>query len=419
MSNLAPPPPPSNLPPPPPGGPPGPPPPAALPVPPMPSVPMPPVGGAPPRTPFTPTILLTDAPGFLHSFKSIREWLYVCGSVRSAVFFYNGEKNEDDELPPGAKFSVLVTMSHPDGAIKLLGSFKQFTSKLDDRYNQIQAYMVPASPDIPLPPPLLDEETQKLLGEKLWQNFVTLENPDSNVGEEGAQKLDVDKVAAAAGGGNYDADEDPLNAPEVLQAVKEFRRKLDKTQSFQKKKRTELVAQKIAEMRPRIKAIMEQEKNRPPLSAPPPPLPGAPPPLPPGVPPPPAAGLPPPPTGAPPMDAPPAPVGDSGKRGRSNLPAWMTQQQEATGEPAAKKAKSHPTSFPPLPPSNHAQLRNYLSQQVRESLGEEEATLIDFLYNHIIQCKATADLLQELQMVLEEEASSFLEALWQKIYELQ
>lgn len=417
MSNLAPPPPPSNLPPPPPGGPGGPPPPGELPVPPMPPMQPRNVGGAPPRIPFTPTILLTDAPDFLHSFKAIREWLYPCGSIRSTFFFYNGQKNEDDELPPGAKFSVLITMSHPDGAIKFLGSFKQFTSRLDDRYNQIQAYMVPASPDIPLPPPLLDEETQKVLGEKLWQNFVGLESPDSKDTQEETQKLDVDKLAAAAGGGNYDADEDPLNAPQVLEAVKEFRRKLDKTQSFQKKKRMELVAQKLAEMRPRVKALMEEEKRRPPAAVPPPPLPGGPPPLPPGVPPPPAAGLPPPPMGEGPTGA----IGDSGKRGRSNLPAWMTQQQ-AGGEPASKKAKTgeaHPASFPPLPPSNHPQLRDYLSQQVRESLGEEEATLIDFLYNHIIQCKPTVDLLQELQMVLEEEATGFLESLWKKIYELQ
>ena len=45
--------------------------------------------------------------------------------------------------------------------------------------------------------------------------------------------LDTDKVAAAAGGA-YDADEDPLNAPNVLAAVKEFRRKLDKTHGNQK-----------------------------------------------------------------------------------------------------------------------------------------------------------------------------------------
>lgn len=414
------PPPPTGLPPPGPGLPPGLPPPMNM---------APPTGGAPPRIPFTPTILLTNAPSLLHSFKAVREWMYPCGSARNAVFYPT--KNEDEELPPHAKITVLVTMSHPDGAIKFLGSFKQFASRLDQRYNQIQAYMVPASPDVPLPPPLLDEETQTILGEKLWQNFLSLESPDTLGTEDNMQKLDVSKVAAAAGGGNYDADEDPLNAPQVLEAVKEFRRKLDKTQSFQKKKRIELVAKKLAEMRPRIKAMMEEEKTRPPMAGMAPPMAGMAPPLPPpGMPgapllpvggPPMPTGAPPPP-GAPGLPPPPTSVGDSGKRGRSNLPAWMTQQQQAAPEePSAKRAKTggHPTDFPPLPPSIYPQLREYLSQQVRESLGEEDNTLIEFLYNHIVQAKAAADLLQELKIVLEEEANSFLEALWQKVFELQ
>eukprot|EP00980_Cylindrotheca_fusiformis_P029912 scaffold24028_cov152-Cylindrotheca_fusiformis.AAC.3 len=400
---------PTGLPPPGPGVPSGLPPPMAIPAPNVLG------GGAPPRIPFTPTILLTNAPIFLHTFKAVREWMYPCGSARNAVFY--PKKNEDEELPHSAKVTVLVTMSHPDGAIKFLGSFKQFSSRLDQRYSQMQAYMVPASPDMPLPPPLLDEETQTLLGEKLWQNFLSLENPDANDDENNVQKLDVSKVAAAAGGGNYDPDEDPLNAPQVLEAVKEFRRKLDKTQSFQKKKRMELVARKLAEMRPRVKAMMEEEKTRPPMIGVPPPLP---PPGMPGAPPPPPVGALPGPPGAPGLPPPPMPVGDSGKRGRSNLPAWMTQQQQAE-EPSAKRVKTdgHPSNFPPLPPSTYPQLREFLSHQVRESLGEEDKTLIEFLYNHITQTKEAAALLQELQLVLEEEANTFMEALWQKIYQLQ
>jgi hypothetical protein len=52
-------------------------------------------------------------------------------------------------------------------------------------------------------------------------------------------------------------------------------------------------------------------------------------------------------------------------------------------------------------------------------MGEEEATLIDFLYTHILQGKATSELLQELQVVLEEEADGFLKAVWSKVQELQ
>jgi hypothetical protein len=322
--------------------------------------------------------------------------------------------------------------------------------------------MVPASPDLPLPPPFLDEETQQHLAEKLWQNLVSLESPEmnsnsnaaaaANANAGGADKdavmedtmttttthalLDVGKVAAAAGGGNYDADEDPLNAPQVLEAVKEFRRKLEKTQGFQKKKRMELVMKKVAERMPRVKVLMEEERIRGPVvaqMAPPPPLPGMPVPgLPPGMattmgeaPPPLPMGVPPPPPGA--AAASGAAQVDSGKRGRSNLPAWMTNQPAAAAsttseeEPSAKRSKSsnHPLTFPPLPPSTHAILRDFLTQQIIQYLGEEEKTLIDFLHTHILNGKDTAGLVKELQMVLEEEAPAFVETLWTKIYELQ
>jgi hypothetical protein len=302
---------------------------------------------------------------------------------------------------------MLATFSHPDGACKLLGAFKHFASRLDDRYCGLQAYMVPANKDVPLPPPLLDEESQQQLGEKLWQNFVAAESPELHgQDKEAPVPIDSDKVAAAAGGNNYDADEDPLNAPAVLDAVKEFRRKLSKTQSFQKKKRMELVTRKVAEMKPRVKVIVEEEKKR----GPPPPPPMAPPP---DLPlPPPVGGLPP-----PPIDG--AMPGDSGKRGRSNLPAWMTTTEE--GEPSSKKVKMEdlPPSFPSLPEASHAILKDFLANQVQEALGEQEDELITFLYSHVLGGGSTAEMLDELKMVLEDEAGAFLEAVWQKVNELK
>jgi hypothetical protein len=257
--------------------------------------------------------------------------------------------------------------------------------------------------------------------------------------------LDVGKVAAAAGGGNYDADEDPLNAPQVLEAVKEFRRKLEKTQGFQKKKRMELVGKKVAERMPRVKVLMEEERIRGPvvhsMAAPPLPPPtggvggGPVPGLPPGMTT--AMGAAPPPLPMGVLPPPPPPPGvaatagaaqvDSGKRGRSNLPAWMTNQPPASAsteeEPSAKRSKlsnqQHPLTFPPLPPSTHAILRDFLTQQIVQYLGEEEKTLIDFLHTHILNGKDTAGLVKELQMVLEEETPAFVETLWTKIYELQ
>lgn len=485
--------------------------------------------------PFTPTVLITSAPSFLHSFRAVREWLQPCGTARVAVFHPRvpsrrrrdggGDGGESEALPPDGggdgegrgghlspsspsppanrKVQILVTMAHPDSALKFVGSFPEFAKRLDERYHTIQAHMVPSSPDLPLPPPTVDEETRRVLGEKLWQNFVGLEaeephdedggggggtrptpavavavaadadrtDPTSG-GEDGSApsaganpKLDADKVAAAAGG-LYDADEDPLNAPQVLEAVKAFRRRLDKTQALQKKKRAELVAKKAAEMRPKVEAQMREDREDrrraaphrgggggagagggqrhpgglPPLLLPPPlplPLPQASlpqPPLPPGM-----GGsvaVPLPPSGLPPPPLPPPLSGsaaDSGKRGRSNLPAWMTQQQpEGTDgeEPVSKRTRAsdaaaaatggrHPARFPPsLPPSAHGALRTFLTAQVRESLGEEETTLIDFVYTHVLGGGATSDLLQELQVVLEDEADGFLDTVWAKVDDL-
>mmetsp|Transcript_2724 Transcript_2724/g.7468 ORF Transcript_2724/g.7468 Transcript_2724/m.7468 type:complete len:409 (-) Transcript_2724:206-1432(-) len=371
------------------------------------------------------------------------------------------------------KKTVLVNMLNPDQALKVVASFKTFASQLDERFKDIRCYMVPSSPDIPLPPPLVDDTTKKVLGDKLWNNFVSLETVYAEKDSRGAEGkagatatttttsppgkgdaaaggdakapsgnddtgadgdddddkpklLDADKAAAAAGGvGAYDADEDPLNAPQVLEAVKEFRRKLDQTHGSQKTQRMELVAKKLRELRPRIRAQVDAEKKQQQvqhqqqqrLGAPPPPMPSLPVPPPPG-------GLPPPPRASTTTAA-----ADSGKRGRSNLPAWMTQQKASDGggdddEPDAKKARTttggYPSHFPSsLPPASHPVLRRFLANQVKESMGEEEATLIDFLHGHILQGKATSELLQELRVVLEEEADGFLKAVWSKVQELQ
>ena len=121
--------------------------------------------------PFTSTVLVTAAPNFLHSFRAVREWLYPCGSTRTAVFYPRAGKNSEEEevLPP--KITILVTFGHPDAAVKFLASFQEFSGRLDERYNQMDAYMVPNAPELPLPPPVADEETKTVLGEKLWQNF--------------------------------------------------------------------------------------------------------------------------------------------------------------------------------------------------------------------------------------------------------
>lgn len=487
-------------------------------------------GGMGGRSPFTNTILITNMPPFFIGYQQVRDWLYPCGTAKTCLFYprvpkrkkNNNNNNSDDgdnnkavgdiemmianeggEVKDGnetnnKKKTVLINMINPDQALKVVASFKMFAGQLDDRYKDIRCYMVPSSPDIPLPPPLVDETTKKVLGEKLWHNFISLETSYSdsdhknNSGVEGSSSnttgaakttttptttkgdtaeesdktndakdnsnkdtispsdgnelklLDANKVEAAAGGvGTYDADEDPLNAPQVLEAVKEFRRKLDRTHGSQKTQRMDLVAKKLKELRPRIRAqVIAEKTNRrqnnntsttmnmntqrlppgalPPLPAPPQNTSLPQPPRPQGGAPPPSLGLPPPPRAA---------AADSGKRGRSNLPAWMTKQQQqqqtsTSDDPASKKARTtteqYPSHFPSaLPPSSHPVLRQFLANQVKESMGEEEATLIDFLYTHILQGKATSELLQELQVVLEEEADGFLKAVWTKVQEIQ
>jgi hypothetical protein len=411
--------------------------------------------------------------------------------VRAALFYPKLRVDEKDSDAASSsrrgggssKITVLVTMSHTDGALKLVGSFPHFASQLDERYDAFQADMVPASPGIPLPPAFVEEETKKSLGAKLWQNFVNLESPDDG-GDSGnnnskstgdnndnkkndgdTEMLDVAKAGAAAGGvGNYDAEEDPLNAPKVLEAVKEFRKKLERTQSSQKKRRMDLVLQRLAEMRPRIKKMMEEEKRTGPLGGggggpphpphhlsnsmggggpPPPPPMGFPPGggLPPGIgfPPGGGGGPPPPPLGmdlpVPPPGGLPVPEGgtnarDSGKRGVSNLPAWMTKPggPSSAEEPATKKQRTdgdgttddaYPSHFPILSPSTYTELRDYLSTKTQEYMGVEEASLIDFLYGHILGSKSTAEMLTELRTLLEEEAPIFLQGIWQKVKELE
>ena len=494
-------------------------------------------GGMGGRSPFTNTILITNIPPFFIGYQQVRDWLYPCGTAKTCLFYPRPPKRKKDSgehsssssnnnttggdvemvttsgeggaaaKDNGKDRTVLVNMINPDQAMKVVASFKKFSDKLDDRHKGIRCCMVPSSPDLPLPPPLVDETAQKVLGEKLWHNFVTLEtvhaekfadyNSNTNKGtnaptatggnaaesdktkdsdetnsnsnandndndnatndkdenENKPKLLDADKVAAAAGGaGAYDAEEDPLNAPQVLEAVKEFRRKLDQTHGSQKTQRMEMVAKKLGELRPKIRAQVDAEtKNRRERShlqrpgavgaahtapAPPPPV-GVPLPAPPpqaslSLPQPPlpgAAAVPPPSLGLPLPPPSRGAVADSGKRGRSNLPAWMTQQQQASTEqddPASKKAKTsgstsdYPSHFPSsLPPSSHAMLRQFLANQVKESMGEEEATLVDFLYNHILRGKATSELLQELQDLVEEEADGFLKAVWTKVQEIQ
>lgn len=329
--------------------------------------------------------------------------------------------------------------------------------------------------------------------------------------EETKLKLDSAKVRAAAGGGAYDDEVDPLNAPEVLEAVKQFKKKLEITQGGFRRKRKEYVAKRLKEevkkakerliQQRKAKIMMEQQQQQ---QLPPPPLPPM------GLPPPPIplGGMPPPP------QEPIVKVSaqDTGRRGVSNLPAWMTKnknndndddgKKRSVGEitesgnsgvgedEPSRKRKFIPSEanrdinarkerlvvggedslaairaaneaadkekalkeeiqeylkqasafsdeqiltgvFPRLYiPETIPTMRSFVKEQMIEYLGEEEATLIDFIMKYLVKHdssssedsvkgKAVAGLLEEMKTVLDEDADPFVVDVFKKIVELE
>jgi hypothetical protein len=340
------------------------------------------------------------------------------------------------------KSMALVTMMHGDGAWKLVHTLTALKSDLGD----LVAHMVPASPDIPLPPIILDESIAKPLQQHMRNSFHAIQagtfevTPVPTLEQQQLQQqqplLDSYKVAAAAGGHNYDEDADPLNAPAVLQAVREFRASLYKTSAVQQARRITFVQERLekamkALLQPPPAAVATVGTGVPPLGGlvPPPP----PPPPPPGF--------------------------DSGKRGQSNLPAWMTtepslpppqvpflnamdtttanqqnnsEHQQSDNEPLMKKPKLSV-------PIDETLLRAHVAQQITHYMGEEETTLIDFCVQHVMTLMGSSSssslqeaqttmttqntatwegLTSELQPVLEEDTRAFVEALQRKVKEL-
>lgn len=399
-------------------------------------------------------------------------------------------KKENDDEKKTKQITAIVTLSHADATLRFITAFKQFKSNLlddnkdkdvkdedgqeqkenegdgdcdgdNEMFKSFQIYRVPMNPDIPLPPPAVyDAKANETLADRLMKCFTawktgekTLSNMNTyssnanaayNDGNYGGDNDDGNNATSGGGGGTNrfddegdhgdDANIDPLESPQVQDAVKAFRAKLEKMQGSKAARRKELVKQKLEQLLPVIRQRMKEQKQQHQLQqqqqlqqGPPPPsglLP--PPPPPPGAA---GAGLPQPPlpSGLPPLPPPPGAAAAQQPRGVSNLPAWMTQQQQAAAaappseEPPSKKAKvDSSVAFPSImAPESRDNLRSYISQQIKQYLGEEEATLIDFIYNHVIEMKTGQELLPELIDVLgEDEGNDFFNKLWGKVQEL-
>ena len=308
---------------------------------------------------------------------------------------------------------------------------------------------------------------------------ATGENPEddsnnNNTSNHHGLKLDKDKIAAAAGGGAYDEDADPLNAPDVVNAVLEFKRQLETRDVTSRRRRVDIITDRMAKRvrelveegrneRRKMKEIQEkqqqqlQQQSTETLSA-----------------------------------VTSANVTDSGQRGVSNLPAWMTktngegagatssstsQQQQkpqddeeegtskkrkfvpseanrdinvrkqrldveggqslseirAANEAADKQAAAAASfviqttkegilaagsKFPPLSSSVDS-LKAYVTAQIVDYLGEEEKTLIDFIMKELAKTGGcdTSSMLDEMKMVLDEDAEDFVVNLYHKIVE--
>eukprot|EP00557_Chaetoceros_sp_GSL56_P014091 CAMPEP_0176482934 /NCGR_PEP_ID=MMETSP0200_2-20121128/3648_1 /TAXON_ID=947934 /ORGANISM="Chaetoceros sp., Strain GSL56" /LENGTH=589 /DNA_ID=CAMNT_0017879299 /DNA_START=1 /DNA_END=1770 /DNA_ORIENTATION=- len=312
-------------------------------------------------------------------------------------------------------------------------------------------------------------------------------------------KLDRAKVAAAAGGA-YDEEADPLNAPEVLEAVAQYKKKLEATQGGNRKKRAEYVNRRLQEEKIEAKERLlekrkqEQEHNvglpppppPPPLSmllppppplglgALPPPLPSGGVPLPSGLPPPPpppAIMLPPPPPPASegvdalvvgwgenkryleeqeengmPSKIPKLSSNNGGDGGEADIMARkerldvgnanassMAEIREANiaADKAAQYLKEAASftkedilsdkHFPALAEEYYPTIRKYVKEQIIDYLGEEEATLIDFVVNYLKKeekDRGTLALLEEMKLVLEEDGETFVVDLFRKVVEI-
>jgi PWI domain len=379
------------------------PPPGSIPLP-SPPPPLPPASAARPNQ-----LLFLHVPSCLHNVRTIRDWIMSVGGTRSVLLIPPAPKAGD--APVLDPITALATMSNPDVALRVFTAFRYMsTTYKDEDWQDFSVHFVPTHPDIPMPPAFMDPESVQIAGDTLYKAFKRYK--DGNVGDVNAvnseaASTDRNETTDPSAKAGDEEGLDPLESPAVLEAVRKFREHLTVLQGSKATKRQKLVADAIAKELPIMRQRIAEERAAamvsqvPPMFVPPPP--------------PPAVGIPVPPLM---LNAP---------RGVSNQPAWMTKKEDSNTQPAgdeppAKKVKldvSNPLlSFPSIPPQQTSALRQFISDRIKHYLGEEEASLIDFVYNHVVQGNKTVSaLIPELTDVLDEDATPFLESIYDYCHE--
>jgi len=464
-------------------------------------------------------ILLTHIPPFLRHPRNMRDLLLTTGLTKHVAYtcpikrHASDNKKEDDE---NLDVAAVIKLNHVSQAMTFLRNWEKARDELKSTMKSFLWYegdgLLPVlypeksnvdrrmlenlwntihgerkDDEVGRTAKVADESfVQKLVQayrlievtqEQLDTGIITINRPEQmyekqDNQEDSDKKLDKAKVAAAAGGA-YDDEADPLNAKEVLEAVAQFRKKLEETQGGYKTKRAAYVNDRLkSEVKKAKEKIIQRRKDAeeakqkapplpvlPPLPTLPPPLPtrtilppllpgsGPIPPLPTNVPPlpgalPPSSGL----TG---LKRPVPSTEESaakkfktsddanGRKIRLDVAADESsladiRAKNEAADRASKAAaylqeakgftKEHILSkayFPLLRKDHMPDIRKFVKEQMVEYLGEEEATLIDFVMNYLKKEnekeRVTTGLLEEMKIVLEEDSEAFVFDVFQQV----
>mmetsp|Transcript_24508 Transcript_24508/g.35133 ORF Transcript_24508/g.35133 Transcript_24508/m.35133 type:complete len:467 (+) Transcript_24508:55-1455(+) len=442
------------------------------------------------------TVLLTNLPEHLCDIRSLREVVGICGTSRFAtisgstglvrMMTATGVSNVIRNFPcavEGGARAYAVQKNRLLSSYTILGNSGNITRNASamtvtqDLHQDSEVGGEHRQQQLPHERPMvrklidasrrLEERHLQLLAtgnesaiESSTGSFAANSNPENQNEKPEEVKTNADVAAD-------DEEGDPLNSPQVLEAVKNFKAALEAREGDFKIKRKRMVDNMLAERtqhhRQRLLTERKQQHDAQYLPiapvAPPPP-----PPLPLSV-------------ISETDNVNSTAVKDSGRRGVSNLPSWMTStsendklvEEEETLDREEKKQKyesedsisdnvghrrrvklnvegilSHKRDekileskwdqstveslskeelfatpifwddqLHTLGTSFAQSLRKWVAEKIVEYLGEEETTLIDFVMDHVCNKRCAPQLiLEEMELVLDEAAEDFVIQLW-------